>query len=198
MNGANLMGGSAEPDGLRGFGRIHLETVLPLGGGGSMGLFVRDSSSASLGDYTIDEYFFHLDGSAGLELRATLAWIDPPASSTSSVQLVHDLDLTVTAPTGTAYRMWSTGEDDRNVIERVIVPAEIIGQVGGTWVVAVSSAGVTDTQPYSLVVTGPFNDESGAATTRTYSSSLPRARATFAWVVAAAVTSTIAVAASTA
>ncbi|CAM9402432.1 unnamed protein product [Ectocarpus sp. 8 AP-2014] len=42
INSANLMGESSEPDGSRGFGRIHLEAGMPLGGEGSLALFVQE------------------------------------------------------------------------------------------------------------------------------------------------------------
>ncbi|CAN0531747.1 unnamed protein product, partial [Scytosiphon promiscuus] len=48
INSANLMGGSSEPDGFRGFGRIHLARGMPLGGEGSLAVFVSDSSYAFL------------------------------------------------------------------------------------------------------------------------------------------------------
>lgn len=56
--------------------------------------------------------------------------------------------------------MWFSGEVDHdNVIERVIVPSEdVISEGAGIWTVTVSSEEelTTETQAYSLVVTGPF------------------------------------------
>ncbi len=167
VNSADLMGGSSEPDGYRGFGRVKLEAGLPLGGEGDQGLFVADAFQTEIEEYTIQEYEFNLVPGADVELRATLAWLDPPASAEASVQLMNDLDLTLVAPDKTTlYRMWSDGADNKNVIERVILPSSIIGE-GGTWTVAVSCFGLTaDTQPYSLVVTGPIDVESGAFSQR--------------------------------
>lgn len=197
VNSANLMNGSAEPDGYRGFGRVHLETVLPMSGEGDMGLFVADSSTTSLEGFDEHKYLFDLDTSTGMDVRATLAWIDPPASPMAQVLLMHDLNLKVESPNGTVYTMWSDHEDDRNVIERVIVPGDQIAG-DGQWVVSVSSLDVTDdSQPYSLVVTGPFErvesvtdgnsdaDESSSAS-RTHGRTL-------LWVLIATVSSTIAV-----
>ncbi|CAM9872026.1 unnamed protein product, partial [Hapterophycus canaliculatus] len=89
-----------------------------------------------------------------VELRATLCWIDPPATALSATQLQHDLDLVVKAPSGATYKMWMSGADDTvNVIERVIVPAE--SMESGEWSILVSAKGLlTDEQSYSLVVTG--------------------------------------------
>ncbi len=45
INSANLMGGNSEPDGFRGFGRVHLDAGLPLDGTGALGLLVVDSNT---------------------------------------------------------------------------------------------------------------------------------------------------------
>ncbi|CAM9331359.1 unnamed protein product [Scytosiphon promiscuus] len=154
INSANLMGGSSEPDGFRGFGRVHLEAGMPIDGVGKTGLMVVDSSGASISSYGESTYLVSVDGDAGLDLRATLCWIDPPATSLSATQLQHDLDLVVKAPSGAVYTMWMSGvTDTTNVNERVIVPAESVES--GEWSVIVSAKGLlTDEQSYSLVVTG--------------------------------------------
>ncbi|CAM9611967.1 unnamed protein product, partial [Hapterophycus canaliculatus] len=97
INSANLMDEGGEPTPYRGFGRIHLEAGMPLGGNGNMALFVQDSASILSGQYKT--IFFNVDPDAGLELRATLSWIDPAATSMSAVQLVNDLDLRGDCPT---------------------------------------------------------------------------------------------------
>lgn len=159
------MGGSSEPDGYRGFGRVHLEAGLPLRAEGDLGLFVADAFEVDIEEYTIHEYQFDILPDTGLELRATLAWLDPPASTESSVQLMNDLDLAVLAPDETLHRMWSGVADDRNVIERVIVSSDVV--TNGTWTVAVSCFGLTtESQPYSLVVTGPIDVGSGGFSQR--------------------------------
>lgn len=159
INSANLMGGSSEPDGSRGFGRVHLEAGLPLEGLGDMGLFVADSSNASVAQEAVDTYIFETaDGDSG-EFRATLAWIDPPATTSSAAQLVHDLDLAVLSPSGKTYTMWTSGETDTsNVIERVIVSEGDFGlEEAGNWTVLVTANALsTESQSYSLAVTGPF------------------------------------------
>ena len=87
INSANLMGGGTEPDGTRGFDRVHLEPGMPLGGNGSAALFVADSASTSTTELALTEYSFEVSGRTGLELRATLCWIDPPATTFSAVQV---------------------------------------------------------------------------------------------------------------
>ncbi|CAM9790716.1 unnamed protein product, partial [Ectocarpus fasciculatus] len=161
INSANLMGGSSEPDGFRGFGRVHLEAGMPLGGEGDLVLFVADALDTSIAEGTLDEYLFDVDADAGLDLRATLSWIDPPATATSAIQLMHDLDLVVLSPDGTTYRMWgSDTTDNRNVNERVIVDADDVET--GTWTVWVSANSlITDSQSYSLVVNGAISPGTG-------------------------------------
>eukprot|EP00904_Undaria_pinnatifida_P011000 jgi/Undpi1/702/HiC_scaffold_10.g04166.m1 len=152
INSANLMGGSSEPNGERGFGRIHLEKGMPLDGEGDLALFVADS--AFLPELNSQEFYFDVDASAGLDFRATLSWIDPPASSSSVAQLVHDLDLVVESPSGTTHTMWADGvADSVNVNERVIIAAADVES--GTWIVRVSTNRLLgESQNYSLVVNG--------------------------------------------
>lgn len=157
INSANLMGGSSEPDGFRGFGRVHLEQGMPLDGKGGLVLFVADAANTSIPELTKQKYLFDVDSERGLDFRVTLSWIDPGAASLSVKQLVHDLDLTVSSPNGTRYRMWKSGEvDDANVNERVIVDACDVES--GTWTVRVSAKALTtDVQSYSLVVNGAIS-----------------------------------------
>ena len=151
INSANLMGGSTEPNNFRGFGRVHLEAGLPLGSNDSLVLFVAEASLESNGQ---TKYAFELDGEAGLDLRASLSWLDIPTTALSSVQLQHDLDLSVTSPSGDVYTMWTSGAKDTvNVNERVIVPTGSC--MDGIYTVTVSAEELlTESQAYSLVVTG--------------------------------------------
>lgn len=180
INSANLMGGSSEPDKVRGFGRVHLEPGMPLAGGAGNphALFVTDAvaHNTSTPELTATDYPFRVDCGAGLDLRATLSWIDPPSSALSAVQLLHDLDLAVFSPTGVRYTMWHSGDADSvNVIERIIVPVSHLKEYdvvapadddddvevsknNDTWVVRVWSKRLTvEAQAYSLVVTGAIS-----------------------------------------
>lgn len=91
INSANLMGQGTEPLAFRGFGRIHLEAGMPLAGDGAMTLYVQDSFT--LESNQMLQTFFEVNVEEGLELRATISWNDPAATSFSSKQLVNDLDL---------------------------------------------------------------------------------------------------------
>lgn len=163
INSANLMGGSSEPDGFRGFGRIHLENGLPLDGEGSLALFVADSSTNTITEVTRAEYLFDVDGDAGLDLRVAISWIDPAASAFSLVQLINDLDLSVISPSGSRYTMWLNGVADAvNVNERVVIDAADVES--GTWTVWVwANALSTEEQAFSLVVTGAISPGTGEA-----------------------------------
>lgn len=165
INSANLMGGTSEPDGFRGFGRIHLEAGMPLGGEDDLVLFVADSSVTEIAAGELQEYLFDVDADAGLDFRATLSWIDPPATSSSASQLVHNLDLYVVSPSGERLTMWGSDlVDMSNVNERVIVDAEDVET--GTWTVWVwANALMTDTQSYSLVVNGAISPATGEGAT---------------------------------
>lgn len=151
------MGGSSEPNGERGFGRIHLEKGMPLAGNGSLVLFVADAANTTIPELTRQEYNFTVDGDAGVDFRATLSWIDPPTATLSRVQLVHDLDLVVVSPSGARYTMWASGETDTtNVNERVVVDAADVES--GVWRVWVGAKRLgTDVQSYSLVVNGAIS-----------------------------------------
>lgn len=85
INSANLMGGSSEPNGLRGFGRVHLEPGMPLGGNGDRALFVADATNVTTGGQELTEYSFDVRG--GVELRATITWMDPPTAALSAIQV---------------------------------------------------------------------------------------------------------------
>ena len=156
------MGGSSEPDGFRGFGRVHLEAGLPLDDAGALGLLVVDSATATIDSYGENTEVVDIDGDAGLDLRITLSWVDPPTTALSAVQLVNDLDLVVTAPSGITYTMWLSGAPDTsNVNERVVVPAASVES--GEWTVTVSAKQLLAEQGYSLVVTGAISSSEYAS-----------------------------------
>ena len=94
----------------------------------------------------------------GVPMKVTLAWTDYPSSTSAAINLVNDLDLTVTAPDGTIYQGnafsggWSMagGSADRlNNVENVYVFAA----AAGTWTITVSGYNVPQgPQPFALVV----------------------------------------------
>lgn len=60
INSANLMGGGTQPDSYRGFGRIHLEAGMPLHGEGELALFVDDSTTATISQFSNVSYNFEV------------------------------------------------------------------------------------------------------------------------------------------
>ena len=118
---------------------------------------VRNASGMSTGQFV--EYPIDVTGS-GEQLRVTMQFTDPAASSGASFAAINDLDLEVVAPDGTLYKgnVFSGGasvpggsKDDRNNLEQVHVTAPPVGQ----WLVRVNAAAVNvGTQGYALVVTG--------------------------------------------
>jgi len=127
-------------------------------------------------------YTFETDGSS--PLKVSLVWSDFPSTETASVNLVNDLDLTVTGPGG-AYLGnvfsggWSAtgGSADRiNNVENVYVQ----GAAAGTWTVTVSGFNVPmGPQPYALVVDGTGPAGPNTPPTASFTSSCTALTCTF-------------------
>ncbi|HNT78574.1 MAG TPA: S8 family serine peptidase, partial [Anaerolineae bacterium] len=104
-------------------------------------------------------YQFSL-ASSGAPFKVTVVWSDYPSSLSASANLVNDLDVVVTSPSGATYKGnvfsggWSqTGgsADRRNNVENVYVQSA----AAGTWTVTVSGYNVPQgPQPFALVVDG--------------------------------------------
>lgn len=78
IHGANAMGGSSDPDGERGFGRVHLEAAMPFDGEGLWALYVEDDDGSTSGK-----------GQVGTVLVGWMdVWFDSKASaSTRTLEL---------------------------------------------------------------------------------------------------------------
>ncbi|MGA7617564.1 MAG: S8 family serine peptidase [Thermoanaerobaculia bacterium] len=101
-----------------------------------------------------------LDVRPGVPLKAVLVWTDPPGSPVSTYdptpELVHDLDLVVTAPDGTLHYGNETlhpGTRDRLNNAEVV---EIADPLSGAYVVRIDASRVSPAarQGFALVVTG--------------------------------------------
>lgn len=110
---------------------------------------------------------------AGTQLRAVLVWTDPPGvprgANDSTSELVNDLDLRVTAPTGTATlgnESLHPGQADRLNNVEVVTLAQ---PAAGAYTIAVSAArlGLGPRQGYALVITGDFTVETRPGKIRT-------------------------------
>ena len=133
------------PDFSQGWGRMNVENSLavdpPL-----TTEFADETSGLSTGGYR--EYQFNVVDSS-VPLKVTLAWTDYPGAVHSSKELVNDLDLTVTSPTGTVYPQGS--KDRLNNVEQVLISSPVVG----TYLVRVTGYNVPmGPQDYALVVSG--------------------------------------------
>ncbi|MCW5849679.1 MAG: S8 family serine peptidase [Anaerolineae bacterium] len=89
---------------------------------------------------------------ASVPLRVTLVWSDYPAALAAQAQLVNDLDLEVTSPSGVVYPL---SIDRLNNVEM----AEIRAPELGAWRVTVRAVNVPQgPQPFALVVTGGLGE----------------------------------------
>lgn len=135
-----------------GWGRVNLASATD----GSH-QFVDNTSGVSTGGTASYQYNV---ASSGTIFKVTLAWSDYPSTEAATKNLVNDLDLTVTSPSGTVYRGnvfsggWSQtgGSADRtNNVENVYVQSA----ASGTWTVEVMGYNVPNgPQPFALVVDG--------------------------------------------
>ncbi len=130
--------------------------------------FVDETTGLTTGNN--DQYQYAIQ--SGGSFKVTLVWSDYPSTESASSNLVNNLNLTVTGPSGT-YRGnvfnggWSTtggSADSTNNVENVYVQ----NAQAGTWTVTVSGANVPQgPQPYALVVDGQFGTVSTATNTPT-------------------------------
>jgi hypothetical protein len=99
----------------------------------------------------------------GTRLNVVLVWTDPAGTSRNDAtpQLVNDLDLRVTTPTGTTMygnEPLHPGQPDRlNNVEGVSIDAPASGKY--TVDVTAARIGLGVRQPYALVITGNFANE---------------------------------------
>src|SRR5437867_521691 len=156
------------PNNEQGFGRVLLSKVLPISAesdafrtqvvDGTAGLLTGDDVATT----------FHL--SAVGPAKFVLAWNDYPGTIGATKALVNDLDLEVTAPTGTVYRgnhfaPFAQGQslaggtfDATNVEEAVILR----NAAAGDWTVRVIGSNVpVGPQPFALVATGNLDASYG-------------------------------------
>ncbi|MBW3670628.1 MAG: SDR family oxidoreductase [Acidobacteria bacterium] len=112
-----------------------------------------DSDSVSTGGIVTHS----LPAEAGTPFKVSLVWTDFPGSTIAATQLVNDLNLVVTSPTGTVYRGnvfaggWSASggsADTLNNVECVYVQSA----EGGNYTVEITGANVPNgPQPFALV-----------------------------------------------
>ncbi len=137
----------ARPNSVEGWGRANLSYALnPTG---PITLDFREGSQVATGQQLTIPYT--ITGSA--PLHVTLAWTDYPGSTSAAVQLVNNLDLSVTAPDGAV--LWGNGVtngDRRNTFETV----DIASPLTGVYTVTVRGSNVAQggSQPFAVVMHG--------------------------------------------
>ena len=160
----NGVSGFTAPDNNIGWGRINADNVLYFTGDAKKLLLVDNTAGLANGQYL--EYTINVvDGTVPLEV--SLCWTDFPGSPAAAVQLVNNLDLTV-SKSATVYKgnVYSGGVsvtggsyDNRNVEESVLVAAPATG----LWTVRVAAPSVPiGPQPFALVLSGGVGNGAGA------------------------------------
>jgi len=152
------------PDNNIGWGRITADNVLYFAGD-SKKLLVVDNTDGLVNGQYIEYQINVVDGAAPLEI--TLCWTDFPGNPAAAVQLVNNLNLTVTKG-ATVYKgsVYASGVsttggvyDSLNVEEAVLVAAPATG----IWTVRVSAPAVpVGPQPFGLCITGGVGNGAGA------------------------------------
>ena len=157
--------GNRGPDYQYGFGLINTQSITSTFPNLSSGSVDHDDTETITINVT--------ESLASQELNIVLAWHDKRSSSgtfpdftagdlsqalTTTIALVNDLDLTVTAPDGSIHHPYlldpqnpsvsaTTGVDDLNVIEQIIIESPQVGD----WIVTVNGAAVPKgPQSYSI------------------------------------------------
>ena len=155
--GATDLGSRDIPNDNEGWGKVNLrETLAPTSG---QGIWVDDRSVLS-GSGNSKSYTFNITQSNG-GFKSVLAWSDERGSTFSSNQLVNNLDLEITAPSGTVYlgNDFASGQsttggnaDTINNLEVVLIDSAEVG----IWTVKVKDTlhGGSTAQPFAIAVRG--------------------------------------------
>ncbi len=155
--GATDIGSRDIPNDSEGWGKVNLrDTLAPTSG---QGIWVDDRSVLS-GTGNAKTYTFNITQSNG-GLKTVLAWSDERGSTFSNTQLVNNLDLEITSPSGIVYlgndfangRSTTGGSGDTlNNLEVVLLDSPETG----VWAVKVKDTfhGGSTSQPFSIAVRG--------------------------------------------
>ncbi|WP_292833504.1 S8 family serine peptidase [Microbacterium sp.] len=162
LNAAASTGGPRDyPNDAEGWGVLDVAALLPLGehARNSWVSDVRNGVGLVTGEKRVHELIV---AEAGIPVKVTLVWTDPPGASGADDPVVNDLDLVVTAPDDSVYlgnvlsggASVEGGAADRiNSTEMVLHPSPIVGR----WTIEVYARRVTESfgrQGFALVVTG--------------------------------------------
>src|SRR6185503_1153099 len=160
---ANVVSGFTAPDNNVGFGKISVDNVLYFAGDTNKLLLVDQTDGLGSGQF-IEYQVNVVDGSVPLEV--SLCWTDFPGNPSAALQLVNNLNLTVshgsTTYKGNVYSgglaVTGGGYDDRNVEEATLIGAPATG----IWTVRIDAVAVPmGPQPFGLVITGGVGTTAG-------------------------------------
>ncbi|HLF05662.1 MAG TPA: S8 family serine peptidase, partial [Thermoplasmata archaeon] len=152
----------------QGWGRITMDDALYFDGDVRKLVAIEEKTGFKTGDSK--EYQIGVEGSAE-HFEATLVWTDYPGTAGPTRNLVNDLDLEVTSPSGKAYKgnVFGTAtphqsdeggtRDDLNNVENVLR----IAPETGVWKVKVTANAVPQgtTQKFALVASGELAPPTG-------------------------------------
>ena len=134
-----------------GWGRVNLINATD-----GSALFLDNSTGLATGGNWSQSYTV----AGGQPFKVTVVWSDYASTDTAAINLVNDLNLTVTGPGGVSYKGnvfsggWSaTGgsADNRNNVENVYVQSA----AAGTWTVTVNGLNVPNgPQPFAIIIDG--------------------------------------------
>ncbi len=169
VNSITSPAGLNAPDNNIGYGRVCADSVLYFGGGiggrDQRRLLLVDQTAGLGNGQSIQYHVNVVNDSTNLEV--TLCWTDYPGNPSAAVELVNDLNLTVTNGVvtykGNAYSAGFsvTGGtyDSRNVEEAVLVKTP----APGVWTIQVDGNNVpVGPQPFGLTITGGVGTNAGA------------------------------------
>ncbi|KAK8810483.1 hypothetical protein WA158_007058 [Blastocystis sp. Blastoise] len=149
------------PNSMGGWGRAQLDRVLFLANYTPFNLFLEDQIVGRENGTIL----YTLDIDPSYDLRVTLTWTDPPASSLSTNNLINDLDLYIIIQNNTLYSNSLPYFDRNNNIETISIFANDLNKyinnnsnhVNITIYVKAFMLS-TSSQSYSIVLTGRFEN----------------------------------------
>ena len=151
------------PDNNIGYGRLKIDNVLYFPGDARKTLLVDNTDGLGQGQYI--EYQVNVTDTTQ-PLEVSLCWSDYPGSPVSAVQLVNNLDLTVTNGVQTYHGNMFTGgvQNTNNMADNLNVEEEVLVSVptAGLYTIRVAAPTVPiGPQPFGLCVTGGVGQNAG-------------------------------------
>eukprot|EP00602_Paraphysomonas_sp_CaronLab_P004391 CAMPEP_0185032648 /NCGR_PEP_ID=MMETSP1103-20130426/20895_1 /TAXON_ID=36769 /ORGANISM="Paraphysomonas bandaiensis, Strain Caron Lab Isolate" /LENGTH=1029 /DNA_ID=CAMNT_0027568623 /DNA_START=299 /DNA_END=3388 /DNA_ORIENTATION=+ len=136
------------PDRFQGWGQVILKNVLPIPGLYDHDLYIADNEGIS--EMTRRTYTVVVEHN-DFDLKASVAWNDPPNVVWAAKNLLNDLDLMIISPTGEVFYGNNRRGDEFNAMEKVVIHKAPKGEY--TVHVTCKKLHVLEEQLYSLVIT---------------------------------------------